>query len=93
MAKTKWNYAVVRSIFGDLWIGKTKLLVKKDKIYKDLRDAIDMAVILFEESHTNFNPDDEEDNDPEEQYQYDDLLNTSKDEVEKIDKKIEKYIV
>lgn len=38
----KWNYAVVKSIFGGLWIGKTKLKPDNRKIFASLDEVEDI---------------------------------------------------
>lgn len=43
MPKKKFNYAIVRSIFGDHWIGKTELPVKDGSIFSNHDDALKVA--------------------------------------------------
>lgn len=49
--KTKWNYAIVRSIFGDYWIGKTKLKADKIKVFSDVEDCIRLVEEKFLREH------------------------------------------
>ena len=39
MGKNKWNYATVRSIFGEVWIGKTRLEADGKKIFSAFEKA------------------------------------------------------
>lgn len=41
MGEEKYNYAVVRSTFGDYWIGKTKLSEKPGSIFSSFADALE----------------------------------------------------
>lgn len=93
--KTKWNYAVMRSIFGDLWVGKTKLSVGKDRVFADVNDAIEKAKMLFEDRHPDFDVEDEynEDNNMDLQAQYTSIVETEENEIELIRKEMEKFIV
>jgi hypothetical protein len=96
MAKTKWNYAVVKSVFGDLWIGKTKLKANEKFIFSNLEDASNFACQLFEDYNPDFDYSlDEEDEryDDELICQFEDLENPIEDELEEIKKGIEKFIV
>ena len=43
---TKWNYAVVSSIFGDLWVGRTKLPIEKGRIYATFEEATQAAISM-----------------------------------------------
>lgn len=40
------NFAIMRSGFGDYWIGKTELPVKDGSIFSTLEDALDQAKSL-----------------------------------------------
>lgn len=94
MSKIKWNYAVVRSLFGDLWIGKTKLKPQKEKIFADPEDAVEKAQQLFQDSHLDFDelaePNDENYND-ELLYEYEKL--SELEDIEEIRKGLEKFMV
>jgi len=37
--EAKWNYATVRSVFGDVWVGKTKLKADNKKIFTTFEAA------------------------------------------------------
>lgn len=39
MKKCKWNYATVKSIFGNVWVGKTKLKPDGKKIFSSFDEA------------------------------------------------------
>lgn len=95
MKKGKWNYAVVRSVFGDLWIGKTKLPIKKDTIFSDIEEASQMAIMSFEQAHPEFDTVDEDNNDMDLQYEYEKFLYPLEDdkEIDEIKKGIEKFII
>lgn len=93
MSKTKWNYAVVRDIFGGLWIGKTKLVVQPNKIFANIADASNRGGILFERTQPDFDIEEEDNNDMELQEQYDNIIFAMKDDVEEIPKGVEKFIV
>ncbi len=41
--KIKWSYAIMRSGFGDLWIGKTKLNPDGKSIFAGFDEAIEKA--------------------------------------------------
>jgi hypothetical protein len=91
--KVKWNYAVMRTIFGDYWIGKTKLPCKKESIFADLEDAIQKVEMLFEDAHFDFDPDDESDENGELLCRYEDIRNNTEESIELIKKNIEKFII
>ena len=94
MSKTKWNYAVVKTIFGDLWVGKTKLEPVPCKIFTKLKDAIAKAQILFEDRHPEFDPDadvGDENYDDELLMQYEEIEETTEETAEEIP--AEKFIV
>jgi len=94
MKKIKWNYAVVKSIFGDYWIGKTKLNPIKEKIFSDIDDAIQKAEELFLDSHIDFDPDlDENDENYNDSVACEFEKLSDIEEIEEISKGIEKFIV
>jgi len=93
--KIKWNYAVVRNVFGDYWIGKTKLKPLKDIIFVDIKEAIEKAQDLFKRDF-DFDPDlcEDDDNYDDENYcQYNELEETIEETAEEINKNLEKFIV
>jgi hypothetical protein len=57
MAKTKWNFAVVRTYFNTYWVGKTKLPLKSDKIFVKFEDAMETAKDMFKSDHPDFDED------------------------------------
>jgi len=94
--KVKWNFAVVKSIFGNLWIGKTKLAPVKDKVFTDLSEAIEKAQGLFMEDHIDFDPslvEDDEFYDCELEVEYNELEMTTEEDAEEIKKDLERFIV
>ena len=93
--KVKWNYAVVRSVFGDYWIGKTKLKADEITIFADKEDVIRQIEEQFLDEHPCFDPDLDEDNED-----YDDELNYKFEEIrehaeepDELEKGLEKSIV
>jgi len=95
MKKSKWNYAVVKSIFGDYWVGKTKLKPLKEIIFTDIKDAIEKAQELFKLHKPEFDPDlcEDEDNYDEDYRAFTEIGETTEETAEKISNGIEKFIV
>jgi hypothetical protein len=96
MKRIKWNYAVVKSVFGDLWIGKTKLEANGEYIFSSLEEASSFACQIFEYEHLDFDcslEEDDENYDDELLFQFEGLENPNEDELEEIKKGIEKFIV
>lgn len=54
--KSAWRYAIVRTMFGDFWVGKTKLPLDSGGIYEDVDEAVEEAKRLTEET---FEPSDD----------------------------------
>ena len=94
MKKEKWNYAVVKSVFGDFWVGKTKLLPVKEKIFNNIQEAIQHAEELFMESHPDFDYDIYEDNDNDDELLmlFDEISEITSENAEAIKKGLEKFI-
>lgn len=93
MAK-KYAYAVMKSIFGDLWIGRTTLKPDESRVFTERIDAITKAQDIFSDLHPDFDPsaDEEDDNYDEELYcAYEDLEASSCTEF--ISKAMEKHII
>jgi len=90
MKETKWNYAVVRTIFGDYWVGKTKLKADEKKIFKNIRYAIEKAQDLFIDQ-TGYDPEDEEADD-ETMMRYDEIGDVTEETTEEIKKGIVQFI-
>ena len=93
--KIKWNYAVVRSIFGDFWVGKTKLKANEITIFADIEDVIRQVEEQFLDEHPCFDPnldEDDEDYDEELTYEFEEIREHA-EEPEEIKKEIEKFIV
>ena len=96
MTKVKWNYAVIKSIFGDLWVGKTKLKADEDSIFSDKEDAINLAEQLFEDNHFDFDSsltEDDEYYDDDLFYEFEKIRQDAENNCEKISKSIENKIV
>ncbi len=91
MKKSNWHYVVMRSIFGDYWIGKTKLPIQKDRVYKIYQEAIDKAQNLFMSTHPDFFPSNEADT--EAQYAFDEISEKNEKECDVIQKRMEKFII
>ena len=47
------NYAVLRSAFGDYWVGKTNLAVREGSIFSTFEEAREVALDLSEENPIN----------------------------------------
>jgi hypothetical protein len=99
MAKKVWHYVVMKSVFGDLWIGKTTLPVKNDKIFATLDEAKEKAYMLFEDRYPEFDVDlfeqGEEGNDYGQEDAYRKIYKAGDDvenEIEEIPKTLEKFI-
>ena len=93
--KIKWNYAVVRSIFGDFWVGKTKLKANEITIFADKEDVIRLIEEQFLDEHIDFDPNLDEDDeyyDDELYYEFEDIREHA-EEPEEIKKALEKFIV
>lgn len=94
MIKTKWNYAVMRNVFGNYWVGKTKQKTKKDIIFADIQEAIFKAEDLFRLDHGDeFDPDlleDDENYDDNLLYEFEQISENAGDE--EVKKSIEKFI-
>jgi len=95
MVKVKWNYAVVRSIFGDFWVGKTKQKADEITIFADKEDVIRLVEEQFLDEHINFDPDldeDDENYDDELSYKFAEIREHA-EEPDEIQKGMEKFIV
>jgi hypothetical protein len=96
MVKIKWNYAVVKSVFGDLWIGKTGLEANGEYVFSNLEEASRFACQLFEDDNPDFDCSlGEEDGNYDDELlcQFEELENPNEEELEEIRKAIEKFIV
>ncbi len=47
-AKIKYSYVVMQSMFGNLWVGKTKLKPNGVNVFADFDDATEEAKVLNE---------------------------------------------
>lgn len=91
--KKKWNYAIVKSVFGDLWVGKTQLPADEKRVFADVSDVVDKAKELFLEQNPMFDPDNEDDEDTDAYYSYEQLQETTEETIEEIRKEMEHFIV
>lgn len=46
MSKVKYNFAIGKFLFGDYWVGKTKLEVNNKSIFSTFEEAIEEAIDL-----------------------------------------------
>jgi hypothetical protein len=93
--KVKWNYAVIRSIFGNYWIGKTQLKADEIRIFSDIEDVIKQVEEQFLYENMDFDPDlceDDENYDDEMFCQFSDIR-LHAEEPEEIIKTLEKFII
>jgi hypothetical protein len=93
--KVKWNYAVVRTIFGDFWVGKTKQKADEITIFADKEDVIRLLEEQFLDEHIDFDPDldeDDENYDDELSYKFEEIREHA-EEPDEIKKGMEKFIV
>ena len=93
--KKSLNYAIVRSIFGDYWVGLTKLVADEKNIFSKREDAVNRAQDLFCSENPEFDCHAEE---GDEQYDWDMYNSWSNIELdsfdcEEIPKNIEDKIV
>lgn len=89
----KYSYAVVQSMFGNLWVGKSKKKADGKHYFKTHEQAVSLAIIRFEEKHElyDFDPDDEDvDYEILEEYE---AIQGEDGDIEEIDKKLEKFVV
>lgn len=95
--KEKWSYAVVQSIFGSLWVGKSKNKPDEKHYFSKHEDAVAIAMQEYEENWGVFDIDDIEDyiEDTDEVMQateeYEAINNT--DNIEEIQKSMEKFVI
>lgn len=72
------NYAIVKTVFGDFWLGKTRLKPdNKRHIYNDKDEATKVIQDMYLEEFPDFEPGldfDDENYDDERQCQYDELV-------------------
>lgn len=88
------SYAIVRTMFGDIWIGKTQLKPDEKDIFSSLPQALDRAKEIFQEFHYNFDPNSDigdEDYNDDLAYAYEELQKGAG--VECIRETMEHYIV
>jgi len=55
----KYSYAVIRSIFDGLWVGKSKRKPDGKSYFKTHEEAVNLAMRYFEDKHGEFDPDEE----------------------------------
>ena len=49
MAKIKYSYAIVQSIFGNLWVGRSRNKSDGKHYFKTHQQAVDEAMLRFED--------------------------------------------
>ena len=92
MSKIKYSYAIVQNIFDSLWVGKSKNKPDGKKFFATHEEAINLAMLRFEEKHGlyDFDPDDEDvDYDILEEYE----AIQGEDEISEITKTLEKFVI
>lgn len=80
-----WNFAVMKSMFGDYWVGKTKLETNDKSIFSTWDKATNAAI---DEAAEAAALDDEDEND-----YLDSLEDAVEDEAEEIRPEMEKWII
>jgi hypothetical protein len=93
--KKSLNFAIVRSIFGDYWVGLTKLEADEKNIFSKREDAVNKAQDLYCSDHPDF---DIHADTGDEQYDWDmynfwSYIELDSFDCEEIPKKIEDKIV
>ncbi len=81
MAKNKketWNYVIMRSGFGDYWVGKIKLPVDNKSIFTTFEEATENAMDRTDSKDNT--------------YELEEALDEGEEEVETIRKEMEKWI-
>lgn len=91
----KFNYAIIRSAFGDYWVGKTKLKADEKSIFSKREDAVNYAQDLFCSNNPEFDIYAEEE---DENYDWDlynswETIETDSFDCEEIQKRMEDKIV
>ena len=89
----KYSYVIVQSMFGNLWVGKSKRKADSKKYFKTHQEAIDVAMLSFEDKHGfyNFDPDDEDiDYEILEEYE---AIQGENGDIEEVTKELEKFII
>lgn len=95
--KNKWSYAVVQSIFGNLWVGKSKRKPDNKQYFSNRADAVAIAMQDYEANWGVFDIDAIEDyiDNPDEVMQaieeYEAINNTG--DIEEIRKSMEKFVI
>ena len=89
----KWSYAVIQSIFGNLWVGKSKRKADNKQYFATIDEAIDLAKSKFNETHFYFDEDNEEENDLELNEEYNAMIETTIGDIEEIRKPMEKFVI
>lgn len=92
----KYSYAVVKSIFGDYWVGKSKNKPDEIKYFKDKDDAIQKAEQLFEDAHPDFDSsltEEDENYNDDLFYQYEQISDRDESEIDLIKKSMENFVV
>lgn len=94
MKKVVYSYVVMRSMFGDIWIGKSIRKADEKKFFSEFSAAFKRADKIFSAMHEDFQeePIDGEDFDDELASQYEQLKSTTPETAELVRPEMEKYI-
>lgn len=57
--KVKLSFRIMTSLFGDIWIAKTKLKADESTIFSKFENAQEEALSIYEAQHPNWDSDDE----------------------------------
>ena len=93
MNKVKYSYAIVQSMFGNMWVGKSKRKADGKQYFETHQKAINLAMLRFEEKHGlyDFDPDDEGIHyDILEEYE---AIQSEDGDIQEIDKKLEQFVM
>ena len=91
--KTKYSYAVVKSVFGDIWVGKSKHKADEKRFFSDIEDAYNKAEDYFCEQHPDFDftlDEDDEGYNDELVMLHDEIRNPDLDEIKET---MEKFVI
>lgn len=95
MKNKKKNYAVMVSMFGDYWVGRTDLPANDKNVFSDFEKAKGKVIDKFLMKHQDFDPSleyDDEGYDQELAYAYEDLNDQTEEDCDDISKDMEKFI-
>ena len=87
----KYSYAIIQSIYGNLWVGKSKRKADEEHYFSTHQKAVDRAMLKFEDKHGLYDFDEDNCDDCELLEEYDAIQGTS--EIEVITKGLEKFVI